>query len=77
MNTLPAPDREVARVVAEMLDQAGISRKRASEVTGIPRATLLRRLNGASFQILELRAIAEMLGVTVAEIVSKAERPAA
>jgi predicted transcriptional regulator len=77
MNTLPAPDREVGRVVAEMLDQAGISRKRASEVTGIPRATLLRRLNGASFQILELRAIAEMLGVTIAEIVSKAERPAA
>lgn len=77
MNTTTAPDFEISRVVAELLDQAGVSHKKASEVTGIPRSTLLRRLNGSSFQILELRALAELLGTSVTEIVRRAEGYAA
>ena len=77
MNTYTVPDREVSRVVTELLEQAGVSQKKASEVTGIPRSTLLRRLNGSSFQILELRALAELLGTTITEIVARAEKTAA
>jgi predicted transcriptional regulator len=73
MNTSTALDHKVAQVVAGMLDETGISRKQTSEATGIPRATLLRRLNGSSFQLTELRAIAELLDTTITEIVSRAE----
>ena len=64
----------ISGVVNKMLEDAGVSQKRASDTTGIPRATLIRRLSGATpFHTTELDAIAAMLGVNVSDIVLAAE----
>lgn len=68
----------ISRVVTQMLEQAGVSQKAAAEATGIPRATLIRRLSGHSpFQTTELEAVAALLGVNVSDIVLAAEHVAA
>lgn len=77
MNTPDTTAREVSRVVGQRLAAAGVSTQRASVETGIPRATLIRRLQGtSSFQITELSAIATLLGVSMSDITAEAEAAA-
>ncbi len=77
MNTDSTSSR-ICGVVRQLLADAGVSQKRASEVTGIPRATLLRRLSGVTpFQTSELVALAALLNVNVSDIVIAAEQDAA
>jgi len=68
----------ICGVVNKLLADAGVSQKRAAETTGIPRATLLRRLSGATpFHTTELAAIANLLGINVSDIILAAENEAA
>lgn len=77
MNTDSTSSR-ISGVVSRLLSESGVSQKRASEVTGIPRATLLRRLSGVTpFQTTELAALAALLNVNVSDIVLAAEQDAA
>lgn len=77
MNT-NSTSQGIARVVNEMLTEAGVSQLRASEATGIARATLIRRLGGVtSFHVAELEAIARLLDTSVSAIVARAEQDAA
>jgi transcriptional regulator with XRE-family HTH domain len=77
MNT-DSTSTHISGVVSQLLADAGVSQKRAAEVTGIPRATLIRRLSGVSpFQTTELVALAALLGVNVSDIVLAAEQAAA
>ena len=64
-----------AMAVEAAIDAAGQSQLGVSDATGIPRTTLIRRLRGLSpFTIAELEAIAEVLGVTVSDLLSNAEQ---
>lgn len=59
-----------ARAVNLALESAGKSQLSASEQTGIPRTTLLRRLSGVSpFTVDELQRIADLLGVPVHSLI--------
>ena len=70
MDTPEQASREVARAVSQALTAAGISQRTASQQTGIPLNTLSRRLTGKSpFNVTELAFIAELLGITVADLV--------
>ncbi|WP_433592285.1 helix-turn-helix domain-containing protein [Nocardia sp. CA-145437] len=54
-------NEELARAVGEALDDAGLSVRQAAEKTGIPRATLQRKLRGAGkagFEFSELYSLA-------------------
>ena len=54
----------VAVKVREALSDAGISDKKAADMTGIARSTLARRLAGYSpFTVTELASIASLLGL--------------
>ena len=69
---------DISGVVTRLLAESEFSHKFTAETTGIPRATLLRRLSGHSpFQTTELAAIAALLGVNVSDIVLAAENVAA
>jgi transcriptional regulator with XRE-family HTH domain len=58
-------DRVAQRVQAEM-EAAGVTQLRLSEESGIPRATLIRRLRGqSSFNIDEVELIAKALGCSL------------
>lgn len=62
-----------AAMVAGGETQLGLSVK-----TGIPRTTLARRLSGSSpFTVAELAAIADVLGIPVASLVTPAQTAAA
>lgn len=68
----------ICGVVNKLLEEAGVSKLHTSETTGIPRATLLRRLSGATpFQTTELSAIAKLLEIPVSTIILAAEQDAA
>jgi transcriptional regulator with XRE-family HTH domain len=63
----------VAAKVRATMTAKGVSQVSLAEATGIPRVTLIRRLNGhASFTIEELAAIATHLGVDVASLLEAA-----
>lgn len=54
----------IAAGIRAALDRAGYSVNRTAELTGIPRATLTRRLLGLSpFNTTELASIASLLGL--------------
>lgn len=62
--------RGTAQRVAEALDRAGKSHLSASEESGIPRTTLLRRLSGVTpFTVDELQRIADLLDVPVESLI--------
>lgn len=66
--------RGLAAVVATALADAGFTQRNVAEVTGIPLATLNRRLTGASpFLVTELTAIADMLNTTTSALLATAE----
>lgn len=60
------PTARVTANIADRMTRAGISQNRLAEITGIPRATLARRLNGSTpLTIDELGAIADALDIPV------------
>ncbi len=61
--------------IRQELRDAGISQRRAANLTGIPLTTLSRRLrgDGRPFLVTELVAMAEMLDTPVSAIFADAE----
>lgn len=75
MDTPSTP--QIAEAVRELMEAQGVSQLRLSELTGIPRATLIRRLNGQnSFTVSELASVAVNLGVRPSQILEDAEAAA-
>lgn len=70
--------RGIASVASAALTEAGISQRDAAERTGIPLATLSRRLTGRTpFILTELEAIASLVGTTLTDLVARGEANAA
>lgn len=68
------PQARIAEAVRELMETQGVSQLALSEATGIPRATLIRRLNGhASFTVAELADVAAQLGVRPSQLLQDAE----
>lgn len=66
--------RRVAATVRQAMETRGVSQLGLSEATLIPRATLIRRLQGQSpFTITELDAIAGVLGTTISDLLGDGE----
>jgi transcriptional regulator with XRE-family HTH domain len=66
--------RAVTEVVRVALDDAEITHREVTRRTGIPTATLSRRMTGNSpFDMNELALIAGILGVWPSELIRKAE----
>lgn len=73
MNPLAPTDDGVAAVVRRVMDEKGVTQLGLSEATFIPRATLIRRLQGRSpFTVTELAAIAAVLDVELADLLRDA-----
>jgi len=70
------PLKPLAEVVRVALNEAGHSENIASELTGIPRSTLKRRLVTGDFTYGELWKIADLLNTTPAKLNARAERAA-
>ena len=66
---------EVTAAVAQAIKDKQQNPHRVSEMTGIPRTTLRRKLagRGKAFDLDELAAIAEALGVSVVELTTPKE----
>ena len=65
MDNKPSTSGHAAVAVAEAMEQVGMSRLALAEASGIPAATLYRRLRGYApgFTLDELGRIADALGV--------------
>lgn len=73
MNPTTDTSRGIARTVSTALSTAGIAQRDAAARTGIPLSTLSRRLTGNSpFTVVELDLLANILGVTVSDLVTRA-----
>ncbi|MEA5454499.1 helix-turn-helix transcriptional regulator [Sinomonas sp. JGH33] len=74
METPSTPTQAVAAVVREALARRKITDTALSEATGIPSATLSRRLSGGkkAFDVDELYAIAEFLEASPADLLARA-----
>lgn len=63
-----------ARAVVSECEAQGVDPEALAEATGIPRATLRRRLSGAApFLVAEAAALSDVLGVSLAEMARRAE----
>ena len=75
---METPERftaSLAQVVAAQIKSAGLSQRDMATRTGVPLVTLSRRITGRSpFTVAELATIASVLGVSVVDLVLKAER---
>lgn len=66
MDVSPHLSEQVNRTIT----QHGMNRSQISEASGIPRATLIRKLQGHSdFTVRELGSIAKALGLTIADLI--------
>lgn len=75
MNTPQQVSDTLSRVVKAAMKTSGHSQRDVAEATGIPLVTLNRRLTGSySFTVLEVAAIAEVIGVGVTDLFLRAER---
>lgn len=73
-NSPVTPGARVADAVKAAMQARTVTQLGLAEATGIPRSTLIRRLNAhSSFTIEELVRIAEHLGVDVVTFVSAAD----
>lgn len=63
--------------IRHFLETAGMSQTKLSNMTGIPRNSLNRKLNGGVFDYEELDKIAHALNVPLSIIVAKAEETTA
>lgn len=69
----------VARNVSSVINRSGVSMLRASQLTGIPRVTLIRRLRFPStspFDVHELEMLARAFHVDIETLVSPDEEAA-
>lgn len=74
MNTPEATSARLAAVVSEAIRDGGVSQRKVSEETGIPLSTLSSRLTGRRpFTVVELAAIAQLLEISVLELVLRSE----
>ena len=65
--------RQAAAQVRQAMADQQLSQVALAEATGIPRVTLIRRLNGqAPFTVTELAAVAAELGMTPADFLAAA-----
>ncbi len=76
---MDSPDflaRQIAAEVRSAMTAAGISQREMARATNIPLVTLGRRLTGAGkpMDMVELATIAHALGISVTELVLRAER---
>ena len=63
---------KVGKRVCDLLEERGIMKKHVAKVIGRSGCSTSQKLNGhRAFTILELAAIADLLGVTVSELVSE------
>lgn len=77
MVTRNYPGQAVADIVSQAMQDKGLTVLGLSEATHIPRTTLNRRLAGTqAFTVNELTDVAEVLGMTVTEILTAAESAA-
>jgi len=67
----------VAAAVAAAIQTAGTNANQVAKSTGIPQATLSRRLNGSPFHVGELDKIAKHLGVPVEQFTAPERQDAA
>jgi transcriptional regulator with XRE-family HTH domain len=71
MATTTNTSRNIAAHVSAALSTARIAQRDAASRTGIPITTLSRRLTGNSpFTVTELDLIAQLLGVTVSDLIA-------
>lgn len=78
MDTPHTVSQGIARAVAVALTDSGLSQRAAAAASGIPLATLSRRLTGHSpFTVDELSILATLAGTTVSALVERAETTAA
>lgn len=76
MDNTEALDRQIAAEIAAAAKAAGLSQSALSAETGIPLATLQRRLSGVGkgFTVSELLAACQALGLSLVEVALRAER---
>ena len=76
MDTSEAVARQVSAEIKAAMLAAGISQRDLAAKTAIPLVTLNRRLTGGSkpFDLVELASIADVLGLSLTELVLRAER---
>ena len=67
----------MGHAIRHFLEAAGMSQTKLSNMTGIPRNSLNRKLNGGVFDYEELDKIAHALNVPLSIIVAKAEETTA
>lgn len=79
MDSSPALDRQITAEVQAAVATAGLSQRELALKSGIPLATLARRLSGMGkgFTVSEVIAVADVLGISLVELALRAERSAA
>ena len=77
MTTAHSLNQALAEVLRASIVGAHMTQREVSAAAGIPLVTLNRKLGGtSSFTFVEVAAIADTLGVTVTDLVLRAERAA-
>lgn len=76
MDNTEALDRQLTAEVREAMKAAGMSHREMAAATGIPLVTLSRRLSGQGkgFTVVEVLAIADVLGISLVELALRADR---
>ena len=75
MTTAQTLSRRLSQAIKDAAAEAGVSQRDLAARTGIPLVTLNRKLNHLSpFNAVELGAMSETLGVSLAELALRAER---
>lgn len=76
MDTPEAVARQVAVEIKAAMASAGLSQREVADATNIPLVTLNRRLTGSGkpFDFGEVSAITAVLGISLTELVLRAER---
>ena len=76
MDNTEALDRQLTAEVREAMKAAGMSHREMATATGIPPVTLSRRLSGQGkgFTVVEVLAIADVLGISLVELALRADR---
>lgn len=73
MKQIESASKQLGCAIKHFLDSEGTSQTKLSDITGIPRNSLNRKLNGGVFDYEELDKIAHALNVPLSQIVAKAE----
>lgn len=75
MTTAQQASADLIEVIVAAAHDAGISQRHLAETTGIPLVTISRTFRGLrSPNVLELAAIADVLGTSITDLALRAER---